>query len=699
MSVTISKSNLAKLLASEDILVEQRKTRTAYFDVKNRTLILPTFKNNLSNDLLDLFISHEVGHAIYTKVEDWARIKEEKLKSSIVNIVEDSRIERLVKQKYPGLKSIHSRAYKELMDMDFFGLKKIGIESLNLADKINLYCKVGFLPFITFNPREKEILEKVEETETFDQVIEVSKELQEYLKEELQKEMKSSSLQMDSDDEETDESYGSSGKFKDEDSEENDENEGSEENDEDEYESEDYLTDSFNENDIEDLVENGLKSLTDEYSNLNMQEMYSEDFRDSVYVDLPDINLKDYVVDYKTIFGRLKKDAPEVFRTTKECFNGFKSENASIVSYLVKEFTLKKNAQGRKKVKESKTGDINLNKIYSYKFNDDIFRRAAKVPGEKNHCMVFFVDWSASMDYYIEDTIKQLMCLVMFCKKLSIPYEVYAFTSNYWDPETKPVEFEDKVLHLPPVNLLNILSYRMSNNEFITASNILLSYAGYGFKPYPFKQNSRYDGYYIRIPQWFRLGNTPLNHAIILSNKVAGQLKEKTKTDIVNVITMSDGESHSIMFKQDGYKRKLFDHNLNVYLRDKKKKITQYIDGAVGETNSCVDFIKQFNDYRYFGFRLISQKEFKHDVYKFIKKDPYNPIHLSNFKKDNSLLVEGTSFDEFYFIKSNTINKFEEEMDIKDNETVTAIAKKFNKALSARLNNRIFLKKFIEFIS
>ena len=65
-----SKGYLAKLLATENISVEHRKVQTASFDVKNRRLTLPIWKK-MDNNIIDLLIAHEVGHALYTPQNAW----------------------------------------------------------------------------------------------------------------------------------------------------------------------------------------------------------------------------------------------------------------------------------------------------------------------------------------------------------------------------------------------------------------------------------------------------------------------------------------------------------------------------------------------------------------------------------------------------------------------------------------------------
>ena len=61
-----AKSQLAKLLATENITVQHKPdAKTAWFDVKNRVLSLPVWRE-MSNDLYDLLVVHEVGHALDT---------------------------------------------------------------------------------------------------------------------------------------------------------------------------------------------------------------------------------------------------------------------------------------------------------------------------------------------------------------------------------------------------------------------------------------------------------------------------------------------------------------------------------------------------------------------------------------------------------------------------------------------------------
>jgi hypothetical protein len=692
MAISESKSNLGRLMAEEDLHIEQRNVQTAYFEPETRLLVLPTLKANLSNDVTDLMLSHEVGHALHTKSEPWMSAIESGIKKGVLNVVEDSRIERLIKSKYPGLKSSYSRGYKELFDMDFFGLSKLDIEKLNFVDRINLHCKVGFIKEITFSEKEENILKKVESTKSFEDVVRVSREIQNFLKEEYEEKQKQFAENYESGEEsELKPVFDDTGELVDQEESESDSDEFDE-------------SDSANSDELED----SLRAFTDEFSQEQIRNLYANDWKETVYVDVPDINTKDYIVGYSDILLRLKSEVPELFVKQEDKFNKFKVENANIVSYLVKEFTLKKNAQGRKKAKESKSGDIHLGKLYSYKFNNDIFRRNTKVPGEKNHSMIFYLDWSGSMTNIFNDTIKQLLCLVMFCKKLNIPYEVYAFSSAYYpliDTRTYDERmseydnFEYNTMNLKDLNLLNLFSYKMNNNEFVNMANVLLSYGRYGFER-NIVQGS-YPDTICRIPSWFDLGNTPLDHSVIVSQKVSEEFKSKTKTDIINNIFLTDGESHYIKFKttKGGW------YNLTsifhkVFLRNKKSRVTIRLDAKnkLSETNACVKMAKESTGFRYFGFRLIERREIKRDCYEFFNTYDYTKI-WNILKKDNCIETQNTGFDKFYFVRTNLISDDEQLNTIEENETVGSIYKKYDKSISSKLNNRIFIKKFIEFVS
>jgi len=190
-----SKSMLARLMASENLTVEHRsQAKTAKFDLKNRRLICPLWKD-MSGDLYDLLMGHEISHALNTPLEGWhdsivyaggevkASKQSQKSFRHFLNVIEDARIEKLVKRLYPGLRGPMARGYKDLMARDFFGLHgRSNFNELYLIDKLNLSAKVGSLLHIRFNTKEQPFYDAMQALETWEEVVDLTKKLYAYSK-------------------------------------------------------------------------------------------------------------------------------------------------------------------------------------------------------------------------------------------------------------------------------------------------------------------------------------------------------------------------------------------------------------------------------------------------------------------------------------------------------------------------------------
>ena len=179
------KTLLAKLLASEDISVVHRNMPSAYFDTKNRELGLPILKN-MTGDIYDLMTLHEVGHALWTDPEEWAEIvnaeNDDDLPKSFINVTEDVRIERKIKDKYPGGRRAFATGYGELYKDNFFGTAGRDISESNLADRINLYSKIGEATGLTFEGEESDIYNLCKNAVTFKDAISAARTLYAYCK-------------------------------------------------------------------------------------------------------------------------------------------------------------------------------------------------------------------------------------------------------------------------------------------------------------------------------------------------------------------------------------------------------------------------------------------------------------------------------------------------------------------------------------
>ena len=187
------KDIVGKLMSQENISVVHRQHYpTAAFDLETRTLFLPEFVN-LSESVYDLLIGHEVSHALNTPKEGWHNAIEEKGANfkSFLNVVEDARIEKMIQEKFPGLKSSFKTGYKELFDNDFFGVKDKSQEELDdmlLIDRINLYFKLGEINCgVSFTEEERSFISEMFNLKTWEDVVILAEKLFEYCKEEKKK--------------------------------------------------------------------------------------------------------------------------------------------------------------------------------------------------------------------------------------------------------------------------------------------------------------------------------------------------------------------------------------------------------------------------------------------------------------------------------------------------------------------------------
>ena len=101
MSTQEIKGNLARLLATENLIVEHRSVATASFDVDRRVLTLPNW-DRASSTVYDLLVGHEVGHALFTPNEVWRGAAS--CRKDCINGRGGARSERLMKRRFPGLR-------------------------------------------------------------------------------------------------------------------------------------------------------------------------------------------------------------------------------------------------------------------------------------------------------------------------------------------------------------------------------------------------------------------------------------------------------------------------------------------------------------------------------------------------------------------------------------------------------------------
>jgi hypothetical protein len=740
-----AKSNLARLMATENLTIEERNVPTAYFDIASRVLTVPILDGNLSPQLYDLLFGHEVGHALETPAAGWHdSVIDHKVNKSILNVCEDARIEKKIKRRFPGLKPSFVLGYKELMEKDFFGVKDEDLNELNFIDRVNLYTKGGAAQGIDFTHEEMKLLREVESTETWEEVVAIACKIQAFMQEKLEKgetvkiKVKTSKDETDKlskEDLEAMEGLDVEFEFDD-----GVEAEGSKTGDIDAGEKSGKDAEGGekeNKGKGEDIDKSGqsgsmsggkpsVESKTDNSFREREKQLYSKDKKkDIIYSNIPKIKTKDIIVSHKTLLkeiyaenkGNQWYDPAEL----RKNFVTFKNESNKVVSYLVKEFELRKNADQQSRAKVSKTGELNMSRIHEYKITDDLFARMTKVPNGKSHGLVMFIDWSGSMADKINATIKQLLNLVMFCKKVNIPFDVYAFTTQWSDAnrtyertyvEQKKIGDLDIAGHF---NLFNLFNHKMTANEYSEMAAHLLD-IGTGHRT-PAKNYS--------LPTSMHLGGTPLNHSIIAAFELVPEFKKNNKIDIVNVVFLTDGES-GIIANRISYKDAKTgtfvstaegrpDWKRRVVFRDPVTNATaepRYVSGwgaqASEETTALLKLLKQRANCNLIGFYVSGIRDIRSalDLYApgdaddFTSKRKYEIDKMMvTIRKEQTFVLENVGYDEYYFINSASLDTDDDGLIVKENATTRGLVSAFSKYTGGKINSRIILNRFIKMIA
>jgi hypothetical protein len=689
-----SKSNLAKLMATENLVVEQRNIPTAYFNMSTRTLVIPTLKEELNSYQYDLFIGHEVGHALNTPPDGWHdSVTNLGVNRSILNVCEDIRIEKLIRRKYPGLRPSFVKAYRELLDQNFFGTDGLDMQELKFIDRVNLHSKCGASLGINFDLDELPLLRLAEDAETFNETVHAAKKIQQFMKEQLEEQKK--------EEQEARKQKGGKGETPEEKGEGPSNSKESTPDEEDVTQSEGGVggtnSDTPDTPDVEkeetvEVTDEELESDTDNAFREKEKELYDHKHDgDYTYATVPNLNADNLIVDYKTIYNEIREisasidedDLPHYLRHAKidnKVFVEFRKESNKVVSYLAKEFELRKNAEQMKKASVAKTGDLNMNRIFSYQFSEDIFKKISIVPNGKSHGLVLFLDWSGSMDRYMHETIKQLMTLVLFCKKVSIPFDVYAFSDQYkskgdWD-ESLDIKYESGDLILNHLSLLNILSSRMNSHDFSYAGATLLS------KIYT-------TGYYIN----YRLGGTPLNETIIAAMDIVPKFQKKYKLQVVNTTFLTDGEGHSLSTVQSEMGRK---RTYKTIVRDPKTSASMKYE--LRNSHAFLFLLKQRAHCNVIGFRIIDPRNFKNQLYSKFPSDVVDRL-TNDFRKNNYLVSKEDGFDENYMLRADKMNTDDDdEFEVKST-TTRGLVTAFKTYTKGHIQNRMVLNRFIDLIS
>ena len=704
MSTKEIKGNLARLLATENLIVEHRKTPTAMFDVDRRVLTLPMW-DKASDIVYDMLVGHEVGHALFTPNEDWRGVAD--CPKDFVNVIEDARIEKLMKRKFPGLRKSFAGGYKELNDRDFFDVAEHDITKFSLIDRINLHFKIGASAMIPFSIEEQVFVARTDIAETFEDVLQIAVDVYNFSNqteevaempvgqqpEEGETESNDAEETEQQSEEKQPEAMPQAGSN----------SAGPIENEEDDWDDED-------EEDVEGEGGSETSETQRAFDNAS-EKLSSRHVNNPVYVEIPDaIDLDNIIVDWTTVHDWIDSQAkdPEVYEIVDNRYYAFRKQSQKEVNYLVKEFECRKSADAYARAGQSKTGVLDTSKLHTYKYNDDIFKKVTVLPDGKNHGLLFVLDWSGSMANELMATVKQLLNLTAFCKKVQIPFEVYAFT-NEWvaakramagEVNTMSYDYPGVEKNMVYINkeyfhMMNFISSRSNAREYERqCKNLWREAACY----------KTYCGYQATFG--VGLSGTPLNEAVITMNYIIPQFRKQNDLQKVNLCILSDGEGCAAAYGHEVY----IDHKdeysvrprrIDWYqtLRDRKTGITYSQFDAENVTNIFIQQLRDRNpDVNVIGFRILSGSQLQNFVGRYASYDGYSQIQKQWKKEKSAIIKNPTAYTALYAISNHSLNE-STDFNVESGAKKGEITRAFKKMLGSKSTNKKLLSSFIEYVA
>jgi Mg-chelatase subunit ChlD len=800
----VVKASLAKLLASENIVIRHGNFSTAFFNPQTRVLGLPNWDLDDKN-LYDLLIGHEVGHALYTPNHSRAHLESlvPGCPFTLFNLVEDVRIERKMQEKFPGLISCFRKGYTKFIENDFFKIANknvVRLAKMGFADRLNLHAKIGKMVNIHLTPEEMNIYRECYANETFEDVVITVRRIYKMIKarqearekaaaeratkkEELEAEEKKpkptaklSSPCEDGDEEDDPTGNGNDGdmsegnededeasskvlKPTDEECDEESNNSSTEsEGDPDEGEtpptgSSSSLDDNDEDEDGDDFtgdpeelgdgdhgcsgdeggvggeltIEEELKSETmanAETSLLDIQEKYN--YKTPVQFTAPTAKeCMEVVVPFEKVMESRNRLGHRRTSDEIEDVRKFKKACASTVAVLAKAFERKKAAKRYSRATTATRGTLDVNRIHAYRYDDKIFKSITTLADEKSHGLVFFIDYSGSMQSTISAVINQTLQLCMFAKAVNIPFEVYGFTNTCSQStyrESRPMaQSPNDIMMLNSTQVFELLSSRMNNKVFDRAFADLRTWSN----------TSLWDRSYVSSIYEY-LSGTPLYETVLIAHEIVKQFKLRTRVQKPVVIFLTDGDGSTIRFGALNTVSEFANSGNALSLQPQQAaNVTTTLHGRkfafpktpIDTYRAFIENLRITQDCVAIGFYVLSDTSYNNVELKiknsktFVEKQNF-PVSQMNalltaFTGEGSCMTPGGhGFDQFILLSNRVANaKFEiatfgeiegtahEDEDTTSKAAVNRLAKSFIRHKKVGRKGRIILEKFIDTIA
>jgi hypothetical protein len=426
------------------------------------------------------------------------------------------------------------------------------------------------------------------------------------------------------------------------------------------------------------------------------------------YYKAPKFDTMSIVNDYKKIYSILDSaysSSPNY--SGAKILRNIESRNKDFVTTLVQLFEQKMSADEARRERTARTGRLDMRQIANYKFKDNLFLKNTIIPNGKNHGMVMIVDWSSSMTGTIVSVVEQILSMVFFCRRMKIPYEVYAFADRY-DYSTQ-VNYGDANFVQPYGQCFhNFLSSRMSNAEFRkNAAHFCQLAVDVGSNGHSVGGKKSESATRNKIAS-YGLTGTPLNEAIYNSVDLVNIFRAANKLEIVNVFVLTDGGGCSpICHSQDNN----YDYRgANTILIDKKGYQHQlsiidakypYVDIA-NELNGIVEYAKKTTGANYISIFLSGGMNYPQGCNVKTHNVGQKKSDVKEFWNKNNYIsyTEHRGYTESFTIKSNvSVVNNDAFSSLSDYSSDKQIENAFAENMQKKRTSRVFLNRFADLIA
>jgi len=315
------------------------------------------------------------------------------------------------------------------------------------------------------------------------------------------------------------------------------------------------------------------------------------------------------------------------------------------------------------------------------------------------------------------DTCKQLFNLVWFCKKVSIPFEVYAFTNEWrrgeYDYENDRYLAADRTPHYEKkegllivdetFSMMNVLTSKVSGkeleNQLINIWRLAYCFSRTYYSPYTY-------------PNRLCLSGTPLNEALISLHQILPKFQKENKLQKVQCIVLTDGEANQLNYYREvkrAWEKSPYLGTAGVnpgitFLRDRKLGTTYKVDyGYHTFTDTLLRNLKdKFSSTNFIGIRVLENRNAQRFIGLYHSASDNNfkeYIKIQNdWKKLKSFMITNSGYDAYFGLSSSSLSQ-DAEFEVAECATKSQIKSAFVKSLKTKKLNKKVLGEFISLVA